>query len=483
MKKLASLLLAVIMLATMASFAVAEEPVNLVWWMGCTSQAPIDWPEVEAKLNEISMKEIGATCTFKYMTGEQVGLAMSSGEYFDISFTCNWWNDFATNVSLGMFLDITELAKEYAPKTLELTAENIMVGGYVGDKLYAIPHMKDYGMEVFWILDSDYYLTEKGLQKDPYISFEDIEPYMEMYKKDYPNNYPLMIAKGGVTSWMNCVGDWINQDYLLGLDWAAHGTEDELTVKTAFEIPAFVERIKTIHSWYEKGYINPDAAVVESMGRSVAGVIQSGQGWFGAETVWSNARKKASYIARYDGPFLNTDGLRGSMTAISATTPHAKEAMQLVELMNSNEEYRTLARYGIEGKHYEVVSDGIVQKTELGNSNFSLWAYTQGSYCVGPVEASAFPSVPADPEMWPKVWAGYQFAVTSPAIGFSFDVTPVESECFAIKAVWESYRAELITGTSDPDVVIPQIIAEMETAGLRTVIAEAQKQLDAYMGK
>ena len=39
------------------------------------------------------------------------------------------------------------------------------------------------------------------------------------------------------------------------------------------------------------------------------------------------------------------------------------------------------------------------------------------------------------------------------------------------------------TGTSDPAVVVPELLAELEAVGLREVLAEAQAQLDAYMGK
>lgn len=483
MKKLIPLFLAVVMLLSCASFAVAEEPVKLVWWMGCTTEAPLDWAEVEAKLNEISEREIGVTCEFRYLTADQVNLAMTAGEYYDITFTCDWYNDFATNVLNGMFLDITELVNEYASEMVASMPENVWGGAYVNDRLYAIPHMKDYGMEIFWILDTEYYLNEKGLEEDNYISFEGIEPYLEMHKADYPDDYPLKISRAGITSWMNCLVDWISMEYLIGLDWEAQGTDEALVVKSAFEIPAFVERVKTIHSWYEKGYINPDAAVLESLARSNAGVVQSGQGWFGAETVWSNARQKASYISRYDGTYLSTFSLRGAMTAVSSTTPYAAEALKLINLMNTNEEYRTLARYGIEDKHYVVVEDGIVQKTDLGNTQMSLWAYTQGSYVVGPIEASAFESVPADPDMWQKVWDGYEDAISSAAMGFIFDLAPVESECLAIAAVWNDYKYELQTGTSDPDEMIPQIMEEMEAVGMSKVIEEAQRQLDAFMGK
>ncbi len=484
MKKLVALLLTLVMALSMTSFAFAEEPVHLVWWVFTSGDAPIDWPEVEEKLNEISAKEIGVTCEFKYLTEQQINLAMQSGEYFDICFTCDWYNDFATNVANNAFADLTDLVTEYGNEMSELMPSNIWIGGQVGDKLYAIPHVKDYGIEVFWILDTDYYINQKGLTEDHYISFEGIEEYLKMYKDDYPDDYPLKIAKTGITSWLNAVCDWINEKYFIALDIDAEGTDDELTVKSALDVPAFTNRLKTIHSWYEKGYINPDAAVTESMGRTIAGVVQSGQGWFGAETVWSNARQKASYISRYDGPFLTTYSVRGAMTAISSYSEHQVEAMKLINLMNSNAEYRTIARYGIEGKHYVTVSEGIVQRTDLGNTNMSLSAYGQGSYALGPVEASAFESVPANPNQWTELVERYEKeAKVSPAMGFAFDVTPVYDQCVAMATIWEQYIAELRTGTSDPDVIIPELRAKLEAVGLNDVLAEAQRQLNEYKGK
>lgn len=479
MKKLLFLALALVMLLSVCAFASADDPVHLVWWMGCTSDAPIDWAETEAALNAYSAEKIGVTCEFKYMTNDQIARATDTGEYFDIAFTCDWYNDFATNAARGMFLDITDLIDEY-PELKASVLDITWPAGCYNGRLYAIPHMKDIGMEIFWILDTDYFINQKGLEADHYITFDGIEKYFEMYKKDYPDDYPFKMNYGGITSWENCLVDWISMEYLIGLDWDAQGTENELKVVSALEVPRWINRLRTIHSWYEKGYINPDAAVTESMGRSVAGVVQSGQGWFGAETIWSNARQKASYISRYDGPYMSSSSIRGAMTAVSSTTPYAKEALALIQLMNTDPTYREIARYGIEGKHYIKNDDGTVTKTDLGNSNMSLWAYTQGHYTLGPVEASAFESVPADPDQWAKVFEGYKDATMTSMMGFTFDVAPVETQCLAIASIIEEYKRELYTGTSDPDVVIPEMLERMNEVGLQEVLAEAQAQLDAF---
>lgn len=481
MKKILALALALMMALSLAPMALADEPVHLVWWMGCSAEAPIDWPEVEAVLNEYSAEKIGVTCEFKYMTADQISRAMETGEYFDICFTCDWYNDYATNVANGMFLDIAEKLNDF-PALKNSVIDAAWAAMDTEGKIYAIPHMKDIGMEIFWIIDSDYYLNQKGLEKDLYVSFDGIEKYFEMYKADHPDDYPFKMSKSGLTSWENCTADWINEDYLVGLDWEAQGTEEATKVKSALDIPGWVNRLKTLHSWYEKGYINQDAAVTESMPRAQAGVVQSGQGWFGAETVWANAIKKPVYISRFEGPYMNTYSIRGSMTAVSSFTEHADEALKLIEMMNTDEWYRTTARYGIEGKHYNMV-DGTAVKTELGANNMSLWAYTQGHYTVGPVEASPFPEVPADPDQWTKVFEGYADATVSAIMGFTPNLDPVMNECLAISSIWQEYKAELITGTSDPDVVLPEVRARMEEAGLQTVIDELQAQVDAFLAK
>ena len=482
MKKVLALILAAVMMLSLCSFAAAEEPVKLVWFMYTASEMPIDWPEVEEVLNAYSAEKIGVTCEYKYMDESQVAIATQTGEYFDIAFTCDWWNDYATNVAAGMFRDITndlDSVPALRDSIVPLAWEGVKVNGGI----YAIPHMKDIGYEVFWILNSDYFLNQKGFEKDQFITFDGIEKYFEAYKADHPDDYPFKMSKGGITSWQNCLVDWLNMDYLIGLDWNAQGTEEEHTVKSALEIPAWKERLAKIHEWYQKGYINPDAAVTDSMPRAQAGVVQSGQGWFGAETVWANVIKQPIYISRYDGAFLSTSSIRGSMTAVSSFSEHPEEALKLIELMNTDPWYRETARYGIEGKHYTRNEDGTVTRTELGSSNMGVQAYAQGHYTVGALEASPFPEVPTDLHQWETTMKNYETATLSAAMGFTPDLAPVETQCLAIKQIIEEYRAELYTGTSDPEVVIPEMLARMEEVGLRDVIAEVQAQLDAFLGK
>ena len=66
-------------------------------------------------------------------------------------------------------------------------------------------------------------------------------------------------------------------------------------------------------------------------------------------------------------------------------------------------------------------------------------------------------------------------------MGFLPDITPVETECLAIQQIIGEYSHELYTGTSDPDTIIPIMLSRMKEAGLDRVVAEIQRQLDAFL--
>ena len=118
MKRLVSLVLALVMALSLASFAHAEEPVELRWLLYTVDYAPKDLDMVAEKLNEMSAKDIGVTVKFDYVTRDQVSLIVNSGEYFDLCYTSSTFNDFATNAANGIFLDLTDSVRTQTPEQI-----------------------------------------------------------------------------------------------------------------------------------------------------------------------------------------------------------------------------------------------------------------------------------------------------------------------------------------------------------------------------
>ena len=71
-------------------------------------------------------------------------------------------------------------------------------------------------------------------------------------------------------------------------------------------------------------------------------------------------------------------------------------------------------------------------------------------------------------------------AIRSNALGFVFDPSNVKTEVAAVQAVFDQYRLPLENGVIDPDENLPKFIQALKDAGIDTVIAEKQKQLDAW---
>lgn len=477
MKRLVSLVLALALVFSLCAVAQAEEPVELRWILYTVDYAPKDLDMVAEKLNEMSAKDIGVTVKFEYVTRDKVSLMVNAGEYFDLCYTSSTFNDFPTNAANNVFYDITDKVRTETPALFESIPEMLWDATAVRGRNYAVPILKDYAVEVFWRFDPAAFIDELGMEIPTTMTFADIEPYLAAYKAAHPDEYPMWCKANGPESNENQV-NWIMKDIMLCTQFVDADDPEAYRVKLGLELDEVTERYRLMHKWYQLGYINPDAATTPSVPSTQYSPVRSGQGWFGAEPIWEAQVGHDQVISRYVGPNLTTSSVQGALTAISAASNHVDEALKYIEYCNTNVPYRTMLRYGLEGIHYNYNADGTVTRTEQGTQNYSPLAYSQASYAVGPAEGEG-----SDNQMWQKVFDSYADANVSNTIGFNFDDENVEMEVAACKAVWSNYNSELRTGTSDPDEVLPKLIAELETAGIREVIAEAQSQLDAWVAE
>ena len=71
----------------------------------------------------------------------------------------------------------------------------------------------------------------------------------------------------------------------------------------------------------------------------------------------------------------------------------------------------------------------------------------------------------------------------APLLGFNFDPTPVMNKIAALKNVKEEFYPPLMTGTVDPVENLPKANQKFKDAGLDKVMAEMQRQFDAWRAK
>jgi len=462
----------------------AAAPVELIWIMGNPGQVPPEQAMVEERLNDISVAALNVKVTTLYYDNERTMLAMSAGDDWDMSFTAEWFNNFPTQARAGYFADLTDLLPTVAPQLYATMPEIVWEGAKVDGKIYAIPVKKDYAAELFWVMDKALFEDVLGMPIPDKMSFFDIEKYLAAAKKAYDDGvagaeraqYPMFISRGGVGG-LTSEFDNIHRGTMLGIPYSASAAEADKIVVT-LEHPDLYDRLVAVHEWYKAGYINPDAATLDTAPYSP---VWAGQGFYGADAIWTQSTGVVVKISKFSGPNLSTASIRGAMNAINASSPNVEQALKYQELVNTNREYRDMLRYGVPGVHFNYQDDGTVLVTERGRGNYRPWAFSQGSYSLSSVEAAE--GVTVDPKMWEVIFDGYKDLKSTNAIGFAFDVTPVEGQIAALQVIVEKYWTGLITGVSDPAVEVPKMIAEMEAAGLRAVQAEAQRQFDAFLAE
>ncbi len=72
-------------------------------------------------------------------------------------------------------------------------------------------------------------------------------------------------------------------------------------------------------------------------------------------------------------------------------------------------------------------------------------------------------------------------AEPSVLLGFTLDTPPSLMNWQNCIQIAERYKGELLTGTADPEVMVPQMMQELRAAGFDKIVAEAQSQVDAFM--
>lgn len=438
------------------------EVVNLIWITG--GDQPKEYAETIKALNEKSAKDIGVTVDIKYYDNEKALLAMSTGEYFDIAFTCEWHNNYAMGAQKGYFANITDKIKASAPDLYKYIPEVVWQGSMIDNELFAIPVYKDSAATEYWCFDEEFIVNQCGADVEGLTNnLESLTPILKLAKDKKPNEYPIVVDKNGFRIGLNY--EYIIRDLFIGIPYDGGSSE----VVSLFEQDDFAKDLGTVHEWYEAGYINPDGPQLEEEPKYSA--VWSGQGFVGADAIWSAGKNhKIKTVKRY-GPIYSTTSIRGSMNGISASSKHIDAALKYLQYANLNKEYRNMLAYGIEGKHYKKLDNGTIEKL---NDGFNPWTFSQATFF------TMYPIAPAPPNQWELVKEDIQNAKGSPIIGFTPDFSVMETEIAASKSIIDKYKSGLLTGSSDPAVEIPKMLEELEGTGYFDIIAKIQKQVDAF---
>ena len=470
MKKIIALLLASVMVlglfaacgAKTETPAASDSSVPTITWYTVGGGNPANWDSWTAKVNEyLATKGLNINLNLQVIGwgdwGERRNVLVQTGADYDIMFAPG--GDFVNDNAMGACAPLDEYLAD-CPGLTELIPDAYFDACRINGVLYGIPCYKDCSM-------TNYFVWTKDIVEEFFPDYANAHTLADIYDgleacvNGAPGEIGLALASNGFPA---VTGQKYDSAGLsdVGIGIAYHGGTEFVAI---YEQPEILADYQVLADMYANGLINSDAGVLDNYeGMCIVGLAQ---GWpSAAETNWGPGRGCDVVVSQYEDTVVSTDTVRGSVLTINANSKYAKECMQLIELVNTDTTLRDMLWYGEEGVNFEYVDENGVQKVKKLNNDWTMAAYTQGTFFIATPEYGSVGYI--------EIKALNEQAVPSPAMGFAPDTSAIADQLAALNAIWQNYNSLIATGTDIS--VIDDMMAEMRANGFDEVLAEVNRQ-------
>lgn len=406
---------------------------------------------------------------------EEVNLMLSSGEKLDLF--PNFVFSTITAANTGQILPIDDLLAEYGQDILAAVPEEEWLCLTVNGEIYGVPNDKDKA-EGFGLAMRTDMLEATGYDVSTIQTEADLEGLFAAVKELYPDCYPL-VSDNGQIGYSNVANDTLGGDF--GYLENCLDDSDDMTVVDWYETDTYAELVQRRYDWAQKGYIMPDAATNT---QNAYELMATGKGFSyfcntkpGIENEWTRkVGVDITVIELVEPHRTSTTGMNTWYIAHNSEQP--ERAMQVLNEMRSNPELSNLLINGIEGEHYLVDEEAGVltypEGVDASNTTYSSVAW------IWPNELISIPWEADGPDIWTQTKEFNESAKLSRAFGFMWDNSDVLNEITACNNVTAKYKDAMECGSLNPEEALPKMIQELKDAGVETIIAEKQSQLDAW---
>ena len=372
-------------------------------------------------------------------------------------------------ISLEPYLDVY-------PDLWEMYPELVLKTQQVGGVQYAVPSVDSYATYEVYALRKDV-AEELGIadRDGERITLEEMTQIMKDAKALHPEYAYICNTNDEPVIGIDSLG---NSNWLGVLMNRGVGTTEIVNLYETEEWRDFCYLMK---EWNEAGLmvddpLNNDMSISQYNNGVSAGTYLGGYSPDYIKALIAYSPYEPVEFQLTDLVGTSASVLGGWMVSTVCKNPDA--AMKLLYLMSTDE---TVARYfilGIEGVHYTVDEKGIARRPEGVTQSNSTW--TQD--CPGFYPNQCL-SIPLETEMttyYTDMLEAPQNAEFSEAMGFIFDSAPVYDQMAACTTIVAEYRDALLYGLVDVDSYLEKFNADLKAAGIDEIIAEEQKQFDAW---
>lgn len=444
--------------------------------------------QIVDKINEISRKKIGVEIELLPVNSQDVNkkypLWLSQGKEIDLM-VLNY-QDITSYTDKGMLCPLNQLLHTSGNDIQEMinNGDALGSGATIEKKIYGlnVPEVEYGSGGGIWIPER--YLKNMSFQfKENHIyTVDELTTLFEELKGKYPDSYPLgQITSGNTFSTysyyrerMETAASERNTGYV---------TENG-TVLDFYETEEYYSFLQQMRKWYQEGYIYPDSSFTNS---SAIDLLQEGivlsiplgsaPGMYSEESIGEKV------VCLRTTKIVNAPSTaNGTFWTIPSTSTNPESAMKFLNLMYTDPEIVNLLQWGIEGVDYKIIDEKKGRIICLGGPSGNKDCYYNPLGMYGN-QKIAYSTDSDELIKEKKAYAALSENVGEEYADFTFLIGPVSVELMQVQEVLNRYFPILESGSVELETNYNNFIQELKTAGIEKVIAEKQRQLDAWKQK
>ncbi|MBU5350810.1 ABC transporter substrate-binding protein [Paenibacillus barcinonensis] len=464
---------------------------KVVFAMPSFNRIPDDISKVTAAINAITVPKIGVEVDFRLYGpadyAQKVNLALQSGEQMDVFTTLG---QFTNYVSKNQLYPLDELLPQYGKELTQILEKdfgpNLLDATTMDGHIYGIPVNKGMSLPTNIVYNADM-LKEAGMTSDQISSLDDLPAVFEAVKQKQPDVIPFgpVNVNPSDTNLVLALKGMHKIDFLSDTTGIGVVVGNDGKVQNFYDTEAFKQGARMIRDWFEKGYLEKDAATTSI---SFSDTIASGRGFsflggysgMEAAKALSAQTGKNLEMKRLVPYYFDTSAVNLVSWMVSSTTKAPEGSVKFLNMLYTDQQLINTILYGIEGEDYVKVDEHHVKFPDGMDASTVPYTAMLSTGIVG--------SESLQYQLEGVNWSDVELKLKenketerSPYFGFIFDPSEVKTQMSAVTNVVNQYLPALVTGVLDPDKTIPQFVKALNDAGAQDIIASKQKQLDQWI--
>ncbi len=431
--------------------------------------------EVEMQVTDYASRSQQLTLVIS--GGEQLDIANSSGLGYTTGIQNEYWEDMEQEVN-GY-----NLLETYGSGIIDLIGwDTINACRSPKGILYGITQQKENAQGRFalslrtdCLKNAESYMDLVPDYENELWKVNGLDDLVTIIKAVHDGNPDMDATAGGAVAGWTTV-DNLGGDYFGVLSDYGQG-ESAKTVVSYFDDPSYLAAVKAKRELFQYGCINPNdlTDTTAASTRIIAGTLAS----YGTNFKPGSKIQETTLCGKNDMTiivggenFVSSTSIASMPWCITVNTEDPVAAMQYLNFMYTSSEWNELFKWGIKDVDFEEI-DGTAKFKEGSD-------YMHAMQWLAPGQFTAMPEYGNPSNIWDLYEEFNDNAVISEASGFAFDTSPVANEYTAVTNVYNEYQKAIEYGVNDPEPLIEEMKARLESAGYQNIIDEKQRQYDAW---